>query len=30
LIVLASCGNKYFGTNFIYALPTSLLIAPGL
>jgi hypothetical protein len=30
LIVLASCGNKYFGTNFIYTLPTSLLIAPGL
>jgi hypothetical protein len=30
LIVLASCGNKYFGTNFKYAVPTLLLIAPGL
>jgi hypothetical protein len=29
-IVLASCGKKYFGTHFIYAVPTSLLIAPGL
>jgi hypothetical protein len=28
--VLASCGNKYYGTNFIYAVPSSLLIAPGL
>jgi hypothetical protein len=27
---LASCGNKYFRTNFIYAVPSSLLIAPGL
>jgi hypothetical protein len=30
LMVLASCGNKYFRTNFIYAVPSSLLIAPGL
>jgi hypothetical protein len=30
LIVLPSYGNKYFKTNFIYAVPTSLLIAPGL
>jgi hypothetical protein len=30
LIVLSSCGNKYFRTNFISAVPTSLLIAPGL
>jgi hypothetical protein len=30
LTVLASCGNKYYGTNFIYAVPSSLLIAPGL
>jgi hypothetical protein len=30
LIVLASCGYKYYGTNFIYAVPTSLLIAPSL
>jgi hypothetical protein len=30
LMVLASCGHKYYGTNFIYAVPTSLLIAPGL
>jgi hypothetical protein len=30
LMVLASCGNRYYGTNFIYAVPTSLLIAPGL
>jgi hypothetical protein len=29
-IVLASCDNKYYGTNFIYAVPTSLPIAPGL
>jgi hypothetical protein len=29
-MVLASCGNKYYGTNFIYAVPSSLLIAPGL
>jgi hypothetical protein len=29
-IWLVSCGNKYYGTNFIYAVPTSLLIAPGL
>jgi hypothetical protein len=29
-IPLASCGNKYYGTNCIYAVPTSLLIAPGL
>jgi hypothetical protein len=28
--VLASCGDKYYGTNFIYAMPPSLLIAPGL
>jgi hypothetical protein len=28
--VLASCGNKYYGTNCIYAVPTSLLTAPGL
>jgi hypothetical protein len=28
--VLASCANKYYGTNFISAVPTSLLIAPGL
>jgi hypothetical protein len=26
----ASCCNKYYGTNFISAVPTSLLIAPGL
>jgi hypothetical protein len=30
LIVLASCDNKYYRTNFIYAVPTSLPIAPGL
>jgi hypothetical protein len=30
LMVVASCRNKYYGTNFIYAVPTSLLIAPGL
>jgi hypothetical protein len=29
-MVLASCGNKYYGTNFIYAVPSSLLIAPSL
>jgi hypothetical protein len=29
-MVLASCGNKYYGTNFILAEPTSILIAPGL
>jgi hypothetical protein len=29
-MVLASCGTKYFGTNFIDAVPTSLLIVPGL
>jgi hypothetical protein len=29
-MVLASCGNKYYGTSFIYAVSTSLLIAPGL
>jgi hypothetical protein len=29
-MVLASCCNKYYGTNFIYAVPTSPLIAPGL
>jgi hypothetical protein len=28
LMVLASCGNKYYGTNFIYAVPSSRLIAP--
>jgi hypothetical protein len=28
--VVASCRNKYYGTNFISAVPTSLLIAPGL
>jgi hypothetical protein len=30
LMVVASCCNKYYGTNFISAVPTSLLIAPGL
>jgi hypothetical protein len=30
LMVLASCGNKYYRTNFIYTVPSSLLIAPGL
>jgi hypothetical protein len=30
LMVVASCLNKYYGTNFIYAVPTYLLIAPGL
>jgi hypothetical protein len=30
LIVTANCGNKYYGTNFVCAVPTSLLIAPGL
>jgi hypothetical protein len=29
LILLASCDNKYHGTNFIDAVPTSLPIAPG-
>jgi hypothetical protein len=29
-MVVASCRNKYDGTNFISAVPTSLLIAPGL
>ncbi len=29
-VVVASCGNKYYGSNFISAVPTSLLIAPGL
>jgi hypothetical protein len=29
-MVVASCRNKYYGTNFISAVPTSLLIAPGL
>jgi hypothetical protein len=28
--VVASCRNTYYGTNFISAVPTSLLIAPGL
>jgi hypothetical protein len=28
-MVVASCGNKYYGTNVISAVPTSLLIAPG-
>jgi hypothetical protein len=27
-MVVASCHNKYYGTNFMSALPTSLLIAP--
>jgi hypothetical protein len=30
LMVVASCRNKYYGTHFISAVPTSLLIAPGL
>jgi hypothetical protein len=30
LMVVASCRNKYYGTNFISTVPTSLLIAPGL
>jgi hypothetical protein len=30
LMVVAGCRNKYYGTNFISAVPTSLLIAPGL
>jgi hypothetical protein len=30
LMVLASCGHKYYRTNFISAVPTALLIAPGL
>jgi hypothetical protein len=30
LMVVASCRNKYYGTNFISAVPISLLIAPGL
>jgi hypothetical protein len=29
LMVVASCRNKYYGTNFISTVPTSLLIAPG-
>jgi hypothetical protein len=29
LMELASCCNNYSGINFIYAVPTSLLIAPG-
>jgi hypothetical protein len=29
-VVIASCGNKYYGSNFISAVPISLLIAPGL
>jgi hypothetical protein len=29
-MMVASCRNKYYGTNFISAVPTSLLIAPGL
>jgi hypothetical protein len=29
-VVEASCGNKYYGSNFISAVPTSLLNAPGL
>jgi hypothetical protein len=29
-MVVASSRNKYYGTNFISAMPTSLLIAPGL
>jgi hypothetical protein len=29
-MVVASCRNKYDGTNFISAVPSSLLIAPGL
>jgi hypothetical protein len=29
-MVVASCNNKYSGTNFNNAVPTSLLIAPGL
>jgi hypothetical protein len=29
-MVVASYVNKYYGTNFISAVPTSLLIAPGL
>jgi hypothetical protein len=29
-VVEASCENKYYGSNFISAVPTSLLIAPGL
>jgi hypothetical protein len=29
-MVVASCRNKYDGTNFISAVPTSLLIVPGL
>jgi hypothetical protein len=28
--MLASCGNKYYGTHFVYAVPSSLLVAPGL
>jgi hypothetical protein len=30
VVVVASCRNKYDGTNLISAVPTSLLIAPGL
>jgi hypothetical protein len=30
LRMIASCGNKYYGTNVISAVPTLLLIAPGL
>jgi hypothetical protein len=29
LMMVASCRNKYYGTNFISAVHTSLLIAPG-
>jgi hypothetical protein len=29
-MVLASCGDKYYRTNFISVGPSSLLIAPGL
>jgi hypothetical protein len=29
-MVLASCGNKYYGTNFPYTVLSSLLIAPCL
>jgi hypothetical protein len=29
-MVVASCRNKYYGTNFISAVHTSLLIVPGL
>jgi hypothetical protein len=30
VMVVASCRNRYDGTNFISTVPTSLLIAPGL